>query len=150
MNLKIDSPRWIKPIYESLDFGGCVPKKGTAQITKSLKRVTRVGICRFLELCTQCVRMPLANSLCRNHPTGFSGLNSLNYKKNHATYNGYSCPLIDAGGITPWFKWYLRKPIYWPTGWNGEAVRGFQAICPVWEDNYWKSTSKSVLSSRTI
>ena len=32
-----------------------------------------------------------------------------NFREFHATYNDYSCPLNDAGGISPWFKCYLKK-----------------------------------------
>ena len=38
----------------------------------------------------------------------YRGNNSWN-NKIHATDNGYSCPLIDTGGITSWFKCYLRS-----------------------------------------
>ena len=68
------------------------------------------------------------------------GDNSYN-RKIHATYNHYSCPLIDTGGIildlnVGDVSHDRTDPVkrYWV----------FQSICPVREDNYWKSTSNSV------
>ena len=36
---------------------------------------------------------------------------TLKITKIHPTYNDYSCPLINTGGISPWFIGYLKKPI---------------------------------------
>ena len=36
----------------------------------------------------------------------YRGDNSLKLYKNHATFDEYSCPLIDIGGITPWLNYY--------------------------------------------
>ena len=37
----------------------------------------------------------------------------------HPTYNDYRCPLINTGGITPWFKCYTC-----PSGRSNKAIRG--------------------------
>ena len=56
-----------------------------------------------VQICTVNHHQP---SKSTNHHIGFLGLsrdNSQNYKI-HDTGNYYSCPLIDTGGITHWFK----------------------------------------------
>ena len=54
----------------------------------------------------------------------YRGNNSWN-NKIHATDNGYSCPLIDTGGKTPWFTCYQRNRYIGPYGRSGKAIWGF-------------------------
>ena len=54
----------------------------------------------------------------------YRGDNSQIYKI-YATENGYSCPLINTGGITPGFNCYLRNRCIGPYGRSGKAIRGF-------------------------
>ena len=56
-------------------------------------------------------------------------------------YTDHSCPLINTGGITPWFKLSQKARL----GRSGKAIKGFPGHLPGSENNYRKSTSKSVL-----
>ena len=100
--------------------------------------------------------IPLAISLCRygfdfqyQLPCRISGSitgTTLKITKFHATYNDYSCPLINTGGIAPWSKYNLKIWYIGPLGRSGKAIRGFSGYLSsifiyVREDNYRKSTS---------
>ena len=53
-----------------------------------------------------------------NHHIGFLGVlmgNSSNCEI-HSFYNDCSCPFVDTGGITPWFKCNLKEPTYMSIG----------------------------------
>ena len=43
----------------------------------------------------------------------------------HASYNDPSCPLIDTGGISPWFNCTNKSGFIGPHGRSGKAIRGF-------------------------
>ena len=48
----------------------------------------------------------------------------------HATYNDYSCHLINIGGITPLFECYLNSRYIGPQGQSGNALRGLPGHLP--------------------
>ena len=94
----------------------------------------RICIGRFWELCSQYLGIVLAISLSRygldiNHHIWLLRISRGQHLKNykiHATNNDHSCPLIDTGGIAPWFKCYGKQLIY--TGSlsrSGKAIRAF-------------------------
>ena len=43
----------------------------------------------------------------------------------HPTYDDYSCPLIDTGGITPWYKLCLKSRYIGPLVRSGKLIKGF-------------------------
>ena len=55
---------------------------------------------------------------------------TLKITKVYATYNDYSCPLINTGGITPLFDCHLNSQYIGPSGQSGEAIRGFPGHWP--------------------
>ena len=70
--------------------------------------------------------------------------------KIQATYNDYSCPLIDAGGITPSFGCYLESRYIDPQGPSGKAIRGFLWHLPGSGGQLPKIEIKICLSRRSI
>ena len=93
----------------------------------------RIGIGWFGELCPRYIGTPLTFSLCIygfdiNHHIGFLGLSRgqlLKLKSTHATFNDYSCPLIDTGGITLWLYCSVKSQYIGPQGRSGRTIRGF-------------------------
>ena len=55
---------------------------------------------------------------------------TLKITKIDATYNDYSCLLINTGGIAPWFDCHFNSRYICPLGWPGKATRGFPGYLP--------------------
>ena len=50
---------------------------------------------------------------------------TLKITKIHATYNDYSCPLIDTSEVTSWIECRLKSRYIGSQGRYGKAIRGF-------------------------
>ena len=94
---------------------------------------SRIGISQFWELCPRYIWILVEISLCRygfdiNHHIGFLGVSRgqlLKLQSTHATYNDYSCPLINTGEITLWLYCSVKSQYIGPQGRSGRTIRGF-------------------------
>ena len=63
---------------------------------------------------------------------------TLKTTKIHATYNDYSCLLINTDGITPWFACHFNSRYIGPLGWSGKVIRGFPEHLPGLGRQLWE------------